>query len=187
MSRIGKKPVVVPKGVTANMTGMVLKAKGAKGELSFDIDQGRFPTVKVEQKDGTVAVTRIEESRRARAEQGLVRALIQNLMTGVSEGFAKELEIIGVGYKAEVKGQSLNLNLGFSHPIDFAIPTGIEIQVDKQTRIKIAGANKHEVGEIAAQIRRLRPPEPYKGKGIRYAGEIVRRKVGKAAAGATGG
>jgi len=116
-----------------------------------------------------------------------VRAIVQNMMTGVSEGFTREMDIVGVGYKADVKGKSLNLNLGFSHPIDFVIPEGIKIEVEKQTRIKVLGADKQLVGETAARIRKLRPPEPYKGKGILYAGEVVRRKVGKAAAGATGG
>jgi len=179
--------VDVPKGVSANMQGTVLAAKGPLGNLSFDINQGRFPLVKVALKDNAVTVTRQDDSKRARAEQGLVRALVQNIMTGVSEGFSKEMEIVGVGYKAEVKGKSLNLNLGFSHPIDFAIPEGIKIEVEKQTKVKVAGSDKHLVGETAAKIRRLRPPEPYKGKGIRYVDEVVRRKVGKAAAGATGG
>ncbi|MBN1282397.1 MAG: 50S ribosomal protein L6 [Proteobacteria bacterium] len=187
MSRIGKRPVVVPKGVTANMSGTLLTAKSPKGELSFDIKPDRFPGVAVELKDGAVTVTRRDDGVQGRREQGLVRALVQNIMTGLSDGFTKELEIIGVGYKAEVKGKVLALNLGYSHPIDFEIPAGIKIDVDKQTRVKITGADRHLVGEVAAQIRRMRPPEPYKGKGIKYAGEYVRRKVGKAAAGATGG
>jgi len=187
MSRIGKRPVVVPKGVTANVNGTVVVAKGPKGELSLDIDPARYSAVSVEFKEGAFTVTRREESIRSRSEQGLVRALLQNMMTGLSEGFTRELEIVGVGYKAESKGKTLGLSLGFSHPIDYEIPAGIKIDVEKQTRIKISGADRHMVGEVAAQIRRMRPPEPYKGKGIKYSDEVIRRKVGKAAAGATGG
>ena len=187
MSRIGKRPVVVPKGVTANINGTIVAATGPKGELKLDINPQRYTAVSVEFKDNAFTVTRREDTIRGRSEQGLVRALLQNMMTGLSEGFTRDLEIVGVGYKAEAKGKTLGLNLGYSHPIEYEIPAGIKIDVEKQTRIKISGADKHMVGEVAAQIRRMRPPEPYKGKGIKYAGEVVRRKVGKAAAGATGG
>jgi large subunit ribosomal protein L6 len=187
MSRIGKRAVAVPKGVSATLTNGVMHVKGPKGELTFNVDEGRYPAVAVAMSDGSIAVTRREESRRSRTEQGLVRALIQNMVHGVTENFSRIMDIVGVGYRAEVKGESLSLALGYSHPIDFEIPKGIKIAVDKQTRITVSGADRQLVGETAARIRRLRPPEPYKGKGIRYADEVVRRKVGKAAAGATTG
>jgi large subunit ribosomal protein L6 len=187
MSRIGKRPVVVPKGATASLAGSLLSVKGPKGQLSMDVAPERYSRIAVAASDGAITVTRREETREGRTEQGLVRALIQNMVSGVSTGFTRTLELVGVGYKCEVKGKVLNLSLGFSHPVDFPIPEGITITVDKQTRVTLTGADKHEVGETAAQIRRLRPPEPYKGKGIRYADEVVRRKVGKAAAATTGG
>jgi large subunit ribosomal protein L6 len=187
MSRIGKLPVEVAKGVTVKVEEGTLKIKGPKGELHFDINEGRYGAVNVAITDGSITVTRKEESKLARTQQGLVRSLIQNMVTGVTETFSKNLELVGVGYKADAKGKSLNLSLGFSHPIDFPLPEGISAAVDKGTKITISGADKQLVGEVAAEIRKLRPPEPYKGKGIRYEGETVRRKVGKAAAGATGG
>lgn len=187
MSRIGKRPVILQKGVTVKLENGQLSVKGPKGDLSLDVSETRYPLVKVEAGAAEITVTRREETRYGRMEQGLVRALIQNMVTGVHEGFSRILDIVGVGYKAEVKGEVLNLALGFSHPIDFGIPKGIKVAVDKQTRVTITGSDRQLVGETAARIRRLRPPEPYKGKGIRYADEIVRRKVGKAAAGATGG
>ena len=187
MSRIGKQPIVIPKGVAAKLEGNELTIKGPKGQLGFLVGDGRFTTVEVKITDGEIAVARNVETRQSYTEQGLVRSLIQNMVTGVTDGFNKVLEIVGVGYKAEAKGKALNLNLGFSHPVVFELPEGIQAVVDKQTRITISGSDKQLVGEIAAQIRRIRPPEPYKGKGVRYAGEIVHRKVGKAAAGATGG
>ena len=187
MSRIGKIPVVVTKGVAATLTNGVLHIKGPKGELSLDVGERRYPRVAVALADGTIAVTRREESRYSRTEQGLVRALIQNMVSGVTENFSRIMDIVGVGYKAEVKGETLALALGFSHPVNFEIPKGIKIAVDKQTRVTVTGADRQLVGETSARIRRLRPPEPYKGKGIRYADEVVRRKVGKAAAGATSG
>lgn len=187
MSRIGKRPVIIPKGVTAKIEGGLIKIKGAKGELSFEVGNGRYATVDVKLADSAVAVARKEESDRARAQQGLVRALIQNMVTGVTHGFSKTLDIVGVGYRAELKGNILNLSLGFSHPVEFPLPDGIHIAVEKQTRLVITGADRKLVGETAASIRRWRLPEPYKGKGVRYADEIVKRKVGKAAAGATTG
>lgn len=187
MSRIGKRPVILVKGVTAKVDGTMLAVKGPKGELKLDIDTNRFKDVDVKMSAESIEVARKSDSRMARTEQGLVRALIQNMATGVTDGFTRNLEIIGVGYKSEVKGRSLIINVGYSNPVDFAIPDGIEINVDKQTKLTVAGIDKQLVGEIAAQIRKVRPPEPYKGKGIRYADEIVRRKVGKAAAGAAGG
>jgi len=187
MSRIGKRPIEVPKEVTAKVDGGTLMIKGKNGELKFDINEGRYGAIDVAIEDGTITVKRKEESRLARTQQGLVRALIQNMVTGVTDTFSKTLEMVGVGYKAESKGKSLNLSLGFSHPIDFEVPEGVKVAVDKNTRIIVSGADRQLVGETAARIRKLRPPEPYKGKGIRYENEVVRRKVGKAAAGATGG
>jgi large subunit ribosomal protein L6 len=187
MSRIGKRPVVMPKGVTAIIEGGVLRVKGPKGELSLNVTEGRFPAVEIKSADGAISVTRREETGRARAQQGLARSLIQNMVTGVAEGFSRVLDIVGVGYRAEAKGKVLNLSLGRSHPVKFAVPEGIQISVEKQTRLTVSGADKQLVGETAARIRRLRPPEPYKGKGILYAGEVIKRKVGKAAVGTTGG
>lgn len=187
MSRIGKRPVQVPKGVTVKLENGVLSIKGPKGDLKLSVDNGRYPGVEVKFAEGAVVVTRREESRRGRTEQGLIRALINNMVNGVTNGFSKTLDVVGVGYRAELKGKSLNLSLGFSHPIDLPIPDGITVTVDKQTRIVVSGADRKMVGEVAARIRRFRPPEPYKGKGVRYADEIVKRKVGKAAAGATAG
>lgn len=187
MSRIGKRPVVIAKGVTAKIDNGTLTVKGPKGELKQDVSKAGYPLVDVKVTDSQIVVERKNDDGKARAQHGLMRALIQNMVTGVVQEFSRELEIRGVGYKAEVKGKSLNLNLGFSHPVDFPMPKGITISVDKQTNIKITGADKQLVGETAAKIRRLRPPEPYKGKGIRYMGEEVKQKVGKAAAGTTGG
>ncbi len=187
MSRIGKRPVVLEKGVTVKVENDLMHVKGPKGELSLITGEGRFQAVDITVSNESVEVKRKSETRQSRTEQGLVRALIQNMVTGVTEGFSKELDIVGVGYRAEVKGKVLNLSVGYSNPVEFPIPDSIQIAVDKQTRIKIGGIDKQQVGEIAASIRRIRPPEPYKGKGIRYVDEYVRRKVGKAAAGAAGG
>lgn len=187
MSRIGKIPVVVTKGVTVKITDGILSVKGPKGELKLDVSDRKYPCVKVETTNEAVAVSRKEETSDGRREQGLVRALIQNMMVGVVQGYSKTLDIVGVGYRAEAKGKVLNLSLGFSHPVEYPLPEGITVTVDKQTRVVISGIDKKTVGETAACIRRFRPPEPYKGKGVRYADERVRRKVGKTAAGSTGG
>jgi large subunit ribosomal protein L6 len=187
MSRIGKRPVVLIKGVTAALNGNVLTIKGPKGELFINLSSERYPHIQIEVASEAITVTRREDTRFARMEQGLLRALVQNGVTGVTEHFTRILDIVGVGYKADAKGSTLTLNLGFSHPVNFAIPEGIAITVDKQTRVTLVGADRQLVGETAARIRRLRPPEPYKGKGIRYANEVIRRKVGKAAAGTSGG
>lgn len=187
MSRIGKRPVVLPKGVTAKIDNDVLTIKGPKGELKLPVGEERYHGVGVAVTDGSIAVNRRDDSRLARTEQGLLRALIQNNVTGVTEGYTKTLDVVGVGYKAEAKGKTLGLALGFSHPIEYPLPDGIHVAVEKQTRIVITGIDKKVVGETAAQIRRFRPPEPYKGKGVRYADEVVRRKVGKAAAGTGAG
>lgn len=175
----------MPKGVTAKLEGGVLTVHGPKGECKLCVNEDRYAAVDVKIADGTVAVTRREETRRGRTEQGLVRALIQNNVVGVTNGYTKILDVVGVGYKAESQGRILNLNLGFSHPIAFPLPDGINVNVEKQTRITVTGVDKKMVGEVASRIRRFRPPEPYKGKGVRYADEVVKRKIGKAAAGAT--
>lgn len=185
MSRIGKRPVLIPKGVTAKMEGPVLSVKGPKGELKRDF--GSYKKITIELANDALVVKRNSELNDSSMEQGLIRALVANMFHGCAEGYTKVLDIVGVGYKADLKGKVLNLSLGFSHPVDFDIPHGINVTVDKQTRVTITGADKQMVGEVAASIRKIRPPEPYKGKGVRYADEIVRKKVGKAAAGATGG
>ena len=179
MSRIGRKPVALPSGVEATLKGTVVTVKGPKGELTYSILQE--VTVAI---DGqTVTVTRKDDSDKSRARHGLTRMLIHNMAIGVSAGYEKKLEIIGVGYKAQLKGKVLVLNLGHSHPINFAIPAGVEIAQDEKNKniIMIRGMSKELVGQVAADIRTLRPPEPYKGKGVRYVGEHVRRKAGKAA------
>lgn len=182
MSRIGKRPVIVPNGVKVILSGRLLNVEGPKGKLSMDVPGKDNVQVVVEDKQ--CIVKRASNSKVARQEQGLVRALIANMVTGVTKGFSKELDIVGVGYKAEVKGVILNLNLGYSHPVVFDIPKGIQIAVDKQTHLTITGADKYLVGETAANLRRIRAPEPYKGKGVKYTSEHIRRKVGKAAVGA---
>lgn len=179
MSRIGKKPVAVPPGVTVNVTGGVVIVKGPLGELTYTL----LPEVSVQSDSSTVRVERGNDLAETKARHGLTRALIANMVRGVHEGYAKELEIIGVGYKAQLKGNALSLNLGFSNPVDLTIPEGIMVTQDAQNKnvLKISGIDKQLVGQFSAQIRSLRPPEPYKGKGIRYRDEQVRRKVGKAA------
>ncbi len=185
MSRIGKRPVVAPSGVKIAIADATLKVEGPKGKLEMGIPVKSNVNVAVE--GGELKVTRKSDTREARMEQGLIRALAANMVTGVSKGFTKDLDIVGVGYKSEVKGQVLLLNLGYSHPIEFAIPKGIQIAVEKQTHITVSGADKGLVGETAAIIRRYRSPEPYKGKGIKYTAERIRRKVGKAAVGTGAG
>ncbi len=179
MSRIGAKPVAIPSGVTVEVKGRVLHVKGSKGELKF----GLLPEVDVVVEASQVLVKRKDDSDDARARHGLTRMLLSNMVIGVSQGFEKKLEIIGVGYKALPKGKILVLNLGHSHPINFPIPGGIEITQDEKNKnlIAIKGIDKQLVGQVASDIRSLRPPEPYKGKGVRYFGEQVRRKAGKAA------
>jgi large subunit ribosomal protein L6 len=178
VSRIGKKPVQIPNGVTVTIKDGVVSVKGQKGELSEKV----HPDISVEVKDGQVLVSRKSEEGKYRALHGLWRALIQNMVAGVTAGFSKKLEIVGVGYRAEMKGTRLNLLLGFSHPILFAAPDGIKIETPTQTSIIISGLHKQLVGLVAAKIRSFRPPEPYKGKGVKYEGEYIRRKAGKAAA-----
>lgn len=177
MSRIGKMPVVIPKGVEIKAEGGKVRVKGPKGELVSAIPAGL--TVSID--DGQLRIAREGEEPHVRACHGLLRSLVANNVEGVTKGFTKELEISGVGFKAEVKGKSVVFALGFSHPIDFAIPDGIAIAVDaKAGRMTITGADKQKVGQTAAEIRSLRVPDPYKAKGIKYANEVIRRKVGKA-------
>lgn len=178
MSRVGKQPIEVPTGVQINLDGLDLKVKGPKGELSLQI----HPSISVEQKENQLLVTiKNKSDKKARALWGLVRSLVNNLVVGVTEGFEKKLEINGVGYKASVSGNKLVLNVGYSHPVEFNLPEGINAAVEKN-EITITGIDKQQVGEVAANIRKIRKPEPYKGKGIKYADEVIRKKVGKTAA-----
>ena len=175
MSRVGKNPVEVPSGVEVAINGRLITAKGKLGELSYEFTDQVTATLD----DGKVTVAPANDSKQARALWGTTRACVQNLVTGVATGFTRELEITGVGYRAAVQGSTLNLQLGYSHDINHPIPEGITIKCEKPTNIAISGADKQRVGQIAAEIRAYRPPEPYKGKGIRYSDEIVRRKEGK--------
>jgi large subunit ribosomal protein L6 len=176
MSRIGKLPVPVPSGVEIHVGNGVVQVKGPKGSVLVHL----MPGIDAEVKDGKITLGRANEERQTRAFHGLNRALIANATTGVSEGWKKELDIIGIGYRAEKQAKSVVFNLGYSHTIDFPIPEGIEIEVDgKANRISVSGIDRQQVGQIAADIRSLRPPEPYKGKGIRYVGEVVKIKAGK--------
>jgi len=176
MSRVGKMPIVVPKGVEVKIAGANVTVKGPKGELSREINA----EMTLEQSDGQIVVTRPSDQTRHRAQHGLTRALVNNMVQGVSEGFAKTLEMQGVGYRAQMQGQDLVLAVGFSHPVNVPPPPGIEFEVEGTSRIIIRGINREQVGQVAADVRKIRPPEPYKGKGIRYLGEYVRRKAGKA-------
>jgi large subunit ribosomal protein L6 len=176
MSRIGKQPIPVPKGVDISISGDVVNVKGPRGQLQVKT----LPGISAAVEDGNVNVTRTNDEPQTRSFHGLVRALLANATTGVSEGWSKKLEIVGIGYRAESKGKSVIFNVGYSHPIDFAVPDGIEIDIDAKTNlVTVTGIDRQQVGQIAAEIRRLRPPEPYKGKGIRYADERVRTKAGK--------
>ena len=175
MSRVGKRPVPVPSGVTAKVDGQVVSVKGAKGELKFTVPED----VLVKMEGGEIKVDPRSETKRAQALWGTARAQVANLVTGVTAGFEKKLEITGVGYKAAVSGKNLQLSLGYSHDIMFAIPPGIAIVTPRPTEVGISGIDKRQVGQVAAEIRALRPPEPYKGKGVKYAGEFIFRKEGK--------
>jgi large subunit ribosomal protein L6 len=185
MSRIGRLPVSVPSGVTVSVADRQVSVKGPKGQLVLDCAE----PISVSVDKGTVTVARPNDDKRNRALHGLTRTLIANMVEGVTRGFQKNLEIQGVGYRAQLQGKKLGLQLGFSHPVVVDPPAGIEIKVEGQNKIQISGADKQQVGQVAAHIRSIRPPEPYKGKGIRYEGERVRRKLGKAGktAGAAGG
>ena len=177
MSRIGRKPIAIPDGVTVEIKPELVSVKGPKGEL----DQAVSGDIKVLEADGTLTVERPTDRGEHRALHGLTRSLIANMVEGVTQGFEKRLEIQGVGYRARLQGKSLELSVGYSHPVSVAAPEGIEFEVPAPTQVVVRGIDKQLVGEIAARIRRTRPPEPYKGKGIRYEGEHVRRKVGKRA------
>lgn len=177
MSRIGKRPVETPGNVEARLDGRTLRVKGPKGELTMDV----HAEMKVVVEDGQITVTRPSDEQRHKALHGLTRSLVANMVEGVTDGFTRSLEIVGVGYRAEKKGSGITLHLGFSHPIEYAAPEGIEIELPRQTEVVVKGANKQLVGQVAAEIRGFRPPEPYKGKGVRYVGEQVRRKAGKTA------
>ncbi|HEX6089946.1 MAG TPA: 50S ribosomal protein L6 [Gemmatimonadales bacterium] len=178
MSRIGKRPVEIPNGVTVEVKENTVAVKGPKGELRRTLPQ----EMSVALENGTVAVTRPSDEKRHKALHGLSRTLVANMVEGVSKGFVKVLEIQGVGYKAEAKPYGVNLIVGFSHPVKYEAPKGIKISVENNTTVKIEGADKETVGQVAAELRSVRPPEPYKGKGIRYQGEQVRRKAGKTGA-----
>ena len=175
MSRIGKKPVPVPAGVTANVDGQTVTAKGPKGELKFLVND----EVLVKMEDGTIAVEPRDQSKAARSKWGMSRTQIVNILTGVKDGFEKKLEITGVGYRAAMQGKNLQLALGFSHDVVYEPPAGITIAVPKPTEISVSGIDKQQVGQVAAEIREYRGPEPYKGKGVKYANERIVRKEGK--------
>lgn len=176
MSRVGRMPIDIPAGVNVNLDGHVITVKGPKGELTRTL----HPDMKIAVADNVITVERPSDEKEHRALHGLTRALVANMVTGVTTGFKKELEIVGVGYRAQMKGKKLALTLGFSHPLELDAPEGVTVECPTATTIVVSGANNETVGEFAAKIRGYRLPEPYKGKGIRYAGEHVRRKAGKA-------
>ncbi len=176
MSRIGKKPVAMPAGVSANVEGQTLTVKGPKGTLSMKLLDD---LVKYEIGEGEIRVTPLMDAQRNRAAWGMQRTNVQNLVTGVTEGFSKVLEITGVGYRAQAQGRKLKLQLGFSHDVNFDVPEGVEVKTPDNTTVEISGIDKQKVGQVAAEIRRWRKPEPYKGKGIKYRGEYIFRKEGK--------
>ena len=175
MSRIGRLPIAIPSGVDVTISGRQVHVKGPKGELSMEVSA----PIEIQQNDGVITVTRPSDEGEIRALHGLSRSLIANMVTGVTEGYRKTLEIVGVGYRVQAKGRDLEFALGFSHPVPVAAPDGISFRVETPTRFVVEGIDKQQVGEVAAQIRKLRKPDPYKGKGVRYAGEVIRRKVGK--------
>ena len=178
MSRIGRKPVTIAKGVRVSVADAAVAIEGPKGRLSVAIPQG----IAVRVDDGSVIVERGLDNKREKALHGLVRSLVANAVAGVTTGFTKELEIQGIGYKAQVEGKDVVLSLGYSHPVRFPIPSGIQISVEKQVKMVVSGFDKQAVGQVAADLRSLRPPDVYKGKGVRYVGEVVRKKVGKTGA-----
>jgi len=175
VSRIGNKPVVIPAGVTVDLKDNTVTVKGPKGELSYTFNQN----ISLEQREGEVVFTRPDDSKENKTIHGTTRAVFNNMVVGVTEGFQKELELIGVGYRAQLQGKKLVLNVGYSHPVEFTPEEGVEIEVPSNTKVIVKGYDKQKVGELAANIRGVRPPEPYKGKGIRYVDEFVRRKEGK--------
>lgn len=180
MSRVGRKPILIPKAVTVAVEGETVRVEGPKGKLSRMVHAG----LTVSLQDSRLLVQRSSDHRTVRALHGLTRALLANMVQGVTEGFEKKLEIVGIGYRAQLQGRTLQLTLGYSHPVIFPLPEGIQAEVDKQTFVTIRGADKELVGQTAAKLRALRKPDPYKGKGVRYVGEMIRRKVGKKAAAA---
>jgi large subunit ribosomal protein L6 len=177
MSRIGKQPIPIPQGVKVHVDGDVVRAEGPKGKLTQPVPEGLRATVD----NGRVVITRAGDDRRARALHGLTRALMANMVKGVQAGFERKLEIVGIGYRAQVQGRNIQLALGYSHPIIFPLPETVTVEIDKQTLITLRGPDKALVGQTAAKLRDLRHPDPYKGKGIRYSDEVVRKKVGKKA------
>jgi large subunit ribosomal protein L6 len=177
MSRIGKQPIVIPQGVKVQIDGAVVRAEGPKGKLAQPVPQGLRAAVD----NGRVVITRAGDDRRMRALHGLTRALMANMVRGVQAGFERKLEIVGIGYRAQVQGRNIQLALGYSHPVIFPLPETITAEIDKQTLITVRGPDKALVGQTAAKLRALREPDPYKGKGIRYSDEVVRKKVGKKA------
>ena len=176
MSRIGRMPVTIPSGVDITIDGREVTVTGPKGQLSLTVAE----PIEVSQRDGVITVTRPTDEGRVRALHGLSRTLVANMVTGVTEGYRKTLEIVGVGYRVQAKGADLEFSLGYSHPVTVTAPAGITLRVESPTRLVVEGIDKQQVGEVAANIRKLRKPDPYKGKGVRYSGEQIRRKVGKA-------
>ena len=175
MSRVAKSPITLPSGVSVKQDGGSLSVKGPKGELGLNLN----PLVALQEEDGGLTLKPVTEDKQSWAMAGTMRALVNNMVTGVSEGFERKLQLVGVGYRAQAAGKSLNLNLGFSHPIDYPVPEGISIATPSATEIVVSGSDKQRVGQVAAEIRAFRPPEPYKGKGVRYADEHVMRKEAK--------
>jgi large subunit ribosomal protein L6 len=176
MSRIGRLPIVIPRGVNVTIDGRHVTVRGPKGELSLTVSE----PIDVSQQDGVITVTRPNDEGEIRALHGLSRSLIANMVTGVTQGYSKTMEIVGVGYRVQARGRDLEFALGFSHPVPVPAPDGISFRVETPTRFVVEGIDKQQVGEVAANIRKLRKPDPYKGKGVRYQGEQIRRKVGKA-------
>ena len=176
MSRIGRMPVQVPKGVDVTIDGRAVTVKGPKGQLSLELAE----PIEITQNDGVLTVTRPNDEGNVRALHGLSRTLVANMVTGVTEGYSKTLEIVGVGYRVQARGNGVEFSLGYSHPVPVTPPDGVTLRVETPTRLVVEGIDKQQVGEVAAKIRKLRKPDPYKGKGVRYAGEQIRRKVGKA-------
>ena len=175
MSRIGKNPIAIPSGITLTQNGQTVTVKGSKGELSFTLPDAVTGKMDGEQ----YAISPVEGEKTARAMWGMSRTMISNMIEGVTNGFSKELELRGVGYRAQMKGSNLSMQLGFSHDVDYTPPAGVTIEAPKPTQIKVSGIDKQQVGQVAAEIRSFRKPEPYKGKGVRYVGEYVRQKEGK--------
>jgi len=176
MSRIGRLPVTVPTGVDVTISGRQVTVKGPKGQLSMELAE----PIEIAQNDGVLTVTRPNDEGRVRALHGLSRTLVANMVTGVTEGYSKTLEIVGVGYRVQARGSGVEFSLGYSHPVPVTPPDGVTLRVETPTRLVVEGIDKQQVGEVAANIRKLRKPDPYKGKGVRYAGEQIRRKVGEA-------